>query len=244
MSDARSKLVIVGIGDDGLAGLTEPARKVVMSADLILGAPSTLALARRGAGAEAAARAGDECWRSSRWARRSKARRPVLVSSGDPLFYGVARYLCDRLGKDLFEVVPHVSSMQLAFARVKESWEDATLINLAGRPIESVIDRIRTAEKIGLFSSDRVPAAQAGARATGSRHRLLPGVRLREPRLARRAGDAGRARRSDGMEFNRAERVDPDSQAEPAGPGEPGRRGGGSSATRTRRSPRRCPSAG
>ena len=44
LSDARSKLVIVGIGDDGLAGLTEPARKVVLSADLILGAPSTLAL--------------------------------------------------------------------------------------------------------------------------------------------------------------------------------------------------------
>ena len=86
-----------------------------------------------------------------------EARRPVLVSSGDPLFYGVARYLCDRLGKDLFEVVPHVSSMQLAFARVKESWEDATLINLAGRPIESVIDRIRTAEKIGLFSSEECP---------------------------------------------------------------------------------------
>ena len=87
----------------------------------------------------------------------------MLVSSGDPLFYGVARYLCDRLGKDLFEVVPHVSSMQLAFARVKESWEDATLINLAGRPVEAVIDRIRTAEKIGLFSSDECPPPRLAA---------------------------------------------------------------------------------
>ena len=77
------------------------------------------------------------------------AGRPVLVSGGDPLFYGVARYLCDRLGKDQFEVVPHVSSMQLAFARVKESWEDAYLTNLAGRPLEAVLDRIRTAEKVG-----------------------------------------------------------------------------------------------
>ena len=84
-------------------------------------------------------------------------RNPVLVSSGDPLFYGVARYLCDRLGKESFEVLPHVSSMQLAFARVKESWEDAYLTNLAGRPIEAVIDRIRTAEKVGLFSSDEFP---------------------------------------------------------------------------------------
>ena len=87
-------------------------------------------------------------------------RRPVLVSSGDPLFYGVARYLCDRLGKDSFEVVPHVSSMQLAFARVKESWEDAYLTNLSGRPIEAVVDRIRTAEKVGLFSSDELPPSR------------------------------------------------------------------------------------
>ena len=86
--------------------------------------------------------------------------KPVLVSSGDPLFYGVARYLCDRLGKDQFEVIPHVSSMQLAFARVKESWEDAYLTNLAGRPLEAVVDRIRTAEKVGLFSSDEHPPAR------------------------------------------------------------------------------------
>ena len=84
----------------------------------------------------------------------------MLVSGGDPLFYGVARYLCDRLGKDQFEVVPHVSSMQLAFARVKESWEDAYLTNLAGRPLEAVVDRIRTAEKVGLFSSDEHPPAR------------------------------------------------------------------------------------
>jgi precorrin-6B C5,15-methyltransferase / cobalt-precorrin-6B C5,C15-methyltransferase len=86
--------------------------------------------------------------------------RPVLVSSGDPLFYGVARYLCDRLGKDQFEVVPHVSSMQLAFARVKESWEDAYLTSLAGRPLEAIVDRIRTAERVGLFSSDELPPAR------------------------------------------------------------------------------------
>src|SRR5262249_28352886 len=79
----------------------------------------------------------------------------VVVASGDPLFYGVARYLCDRLGKDRFEVLPHVSSMQLAFARVKESWEEAYLTNLATHPLETVLDRIRTAETVGLFTSER-----------------------------------------------------------------------------------------
>jgi precorrin-6Y C5,15-methyltransferase (decarboxylating) len=156
VAEPRTKLVIVGIGDDGPAGLTEAARRVVAEADVILGAPATLRLLDAGAARMVALEA--DMPAALRQVREAlAARKPVLVSGGDPLFYGIARYLCDRLGKDLFEVVPHVSSMQLAFARVKESWEDAYLTSLAGRPLEAVVDRIRTAEKVGLFSSDEHP---------------------------------------------------------------------------------------
>jgi precorrin-6Y C5,15-methyltransferase (decarboxylating) len=156
LAEARSKIVIVGIGDDGLAGLTESARRVVGEADVVLGAPATLTLLEGISGRRVPLDA--DMGTALKQVREAlAARRPVLVSGGDPLFYGVARYLCDRLGKDQFEVVPHVSTMQLAFARVKESWEDAFLTNLAGRPLEAVIDRIRTAEKVGLFSSDEHP---------------------------------------------------------------------------------------
>ncbi len=84
----------------------------------------------------------------------------VVVASGDPLFYGVARYLCDRVGKDYFEVVPHVSTMQLAFARVKESWEEAYLTDLSTRSLDDVIDRIRGAETVGLFTSEQLGPPQ------------------------------------------------------------------------------------
>jgi precorrin-6Y C5,15-methyltransferase (decarboxylating) len=155
----RAKLVIVGIGDDGLAGLTDAARRVVADADLILGAPATLRLLESMPARKVPL--DPDMPSALRQVREAQAaERPVLASSGDPLFYGVARYLCDRLGKDQFEVVPHVSSMQLAFARVKESWEDAVLMSLAGRPLEAIIDRIRTAEKVGLFSSDELPPAR------------------------------------------------------------------------------------
>ncbi len=159
MAETRAKLVIVGIGDDGLAGLTESARRVVAEADLLLGAPATLKLIEGGPARKVPL--DPEMPAALRQVREAmKEHRPVLVSSGDPLFYGVARYLCDRLGKDQFEVVPHVSSMQLAFARVKESWEDAFLTSLAGRPLEAIVDRIRTAEKVGLFSSGDLPPAR------------------------------------------------------------------------------------
>ena len=151
--------MIVGIGDDGLGGLTDAARRILAGADLLLGAPAMLRLV-----AELPARKEPldaDMPTALRQVREALATaKPVLISGGDPLFYGVARYLCDRLGKDQFEVVPNVSSMQLAFARVKESWEDAYLSNLAGRSIEAIVDRIRTAEKVGLFSSDEHPPSK------------------------------------------------------------------------------------
>jgi len=156
LAATRSKLVIVGVGDDGLDGMTESARRIIADADLILGTPSMLTLLESMPARKEALE--PEMPAALKQVRAALAEsKPVLVSSGDPLFYGVARYLCDRLGKDQFEVVPHVSSMQLAFARVKESWDDAYLTSLAGRPIEVVVDRIRTAEKVGLFSSDEAP---------------------------------------------------------------------------------------
>ncbi len=149
----RSRLVIVGIGDEGPGGLTDRARQILIEADLIVGAEPVLGPLESLAARKVVLRP-EMSLALEQVKDALSARRPVLVSSGDPLFYGVARYLCDRLGKDSFEILPHVSSMQLAFARVKESWDDAYLANLAGRPIESVLDRLRTAEKAGLFSSD------------------------------------------------------------------------------------------
>ncbi|WZO99673.1 precorrin-6y C5,15-methyltransferase (decarboxylating) subunit CbiE [Isosphaeraceae bacterium EP7] len=153
MAESRAKLVILGIGDDGLSGLTEAARAVLSGADVILGATTTLGLI--GPTKAKLVELDPDMPRAVRQVRDAlEFDHPVLVSGGDPLFYGVARYITERLGKDQFQVVPHVSSMQLAFARVKETWEDAYLTSLADRPLAAVLDRIRTAEKVGLFSSD------------------------------------------------------------------------------------------
>ncbi len=159
-TETQAKIVIVGIGDDGLSGLTEPARRVLTEADMILGTPSILRLVEEVEGEKVPL--APEMPAAAKQLREAltKARRPVLVSGGDPLFYGVTRYLCDKIGKEQFEVVPHVSSMQLAFARVKESWDDAYLSSLEGRSLDTLINRIRTSEKVGLFSGDDCPPSR------------------------------------------------------------------------------------
>jgi precorrin-6Y C5,15-methyltransferase (decarboxylating) len=154
---SAGKVQIVGIGDDGVEGMTAQARRLVEDAEVLVG-PDSCGVVLPGPlrdRLQAAANLEQLVERIE----AAAGRRTVVLASGDPLFYGTARYVCAKLGKDRFEVVPHVSSMQLAFARVKESWEEAFLANLAGQSIERVIDRVRTSETAGLFTSEQWPPA-------------------------------------------------------------------------------------
>lgn len=157
-SPGNGKVFIVGLGDDGLAGLTDQARRIVREAQLVIGSEQTLYRVPE-LTAEKMAVSTDLREVARRIESDRATKRIVVLASGDPLFYGVARYLCERVGKEHFEVLPHVSSMQLAFARVKESWEDAYLTSLANKSIDEVVDRVRTADKVGIFTSEECSPA-------------------------------------------------------------------------------------
>jgi precorrin-6Y C5,15-methyltransferase (decarboxylating) len=155
---ADSRIQIIGIGDDGRDGLTEAARNSIQQAEVLVGTARVLDMT----GNQSAERVetGGDVETIVRSIESSGGKRIVVVTSGDPLFYGLARYLCDSMGKDRFEVVPHVSSMQLAFARVKESWDEAYLANLASVDLPRVIGKVRSSEKAGLFTTDEVTPAR------------------------------------------------------------------------------------
>src|SRR5688572_25643455 len=150
-----NKVQIIGIGDDGLEGLTAAARQRAEQAELLIGSRQSLAAAAASKGEKV--EIGGDLDAIVRKIESAGEKRVVVLTTGDPLFYGTARYLCDRLGKQRFEVTPHVSSMQLAFARVKESWDDAYLANLATQPLELVAEKARTAAKVGVFTTDISP---------------------------------------------------------------------------------------
>lgn len=156
------KVHVVGISDDGLQGLTSGARECLDQADLVIG-EGLLLSQLSGSNAETWNPEGDLDAVVDRISNHPQ-QQLVLLASGDPLFYGMARYLCERLGKDRFEVLPHVSSMQMAFARIKESWDEAYLTNLATQTVDLVVERVRTAEKVGIFTTEESsPAVVAQA---------------------------------------------------------------------------------
>ena len=163
MADAVWRMPIVGVGSDGMSGLTSRERQALAESEAIIG--QNQVLAQLGAtSAEQVPLDPDLSAAGREIASRVNRQRLAFVVSGDPLFYGLAGWLFDTFGKDRFEVLPHVSSMQTAFARIKESWEDAYLSNLQSQPLPTVIERMRQARTVGLFTTPEVgPAAIARA---------------------------------------------------------------------------------
>lgn len=152
----NAKIPIVGVGPDGLAGLSGRSREVLSNAEVVFGSEAALSLLPELTAERV--RIGTDLPEIVEKLKAGLGRRKQAVAAvGDPLFYGTARYLCDKVGTEHFEVVPHVSSMQLAFARLKESWEEAYLTDLATRKLDDVVDKIRSAETVGLFTSEDTP---------------------------------------------------------------------------------------
>ncbi len=161
LTDSES-ISIVGIGDDGIEGLTASTVAIIRQADLLVG-PSEITKKFQSDVGDVWDPGSDYEALSVR-IDGSRDQKVVVLAAGDPLFYGTARFLCDRIGKDRIRVIPNVSTMQLAFARVKENWDEAYLTDLGNQSIDHVVQKIRSAERVGLFTtSENTPQLLATA---------------------------------------------------------------------------------
>jgi precorrin-6Y C5,15-methyltransferase (decarboxylating) len=79
--------------------------------------------------------------------------RIVILVSGDPLFFGLGRLLLANLPAEKLTFHPHISSIQLAFNRIKIPWQDAQLISIHGRVIEELTEPLqRGVSKIAILT--------------------------------------------------------------------------------------------
>ena len=94
----------------------------------------------------------------------SRTRCVVVLASGDPCFYGIGPLLARRLGHERVEIVPGVSAVALAFARLGLSWHDARVVSAHGRPLHDALRAARSARKLAVLTDEvNTPAAVASA---------------------------------------------------------------------------------
>ncbi|MGL5065526.1 MAG: precorrin-6y C5,15-methyltransferase (decarboxylating) subunit CbiE [Microcoleus sp.] len=165
---------VVGIGLDGAAGLSEPARQMIETAALLIGSDRHLSYFPQQSG---------ERWvledltkaivEIRRWldreanlepdARTAESQIVVILVAGDPLFYGWGRQLIAQLPAQKLTFHPHVSCVQLAFNRLQIPWQDARFVGSEGGYFEELVAWLRLGvKKIAvLVSETRTPTALA-----------------------------------------------------------------------------------
>ncbi len=133
-------IVVVGIGADGVAGLSPASRAELSRATVIYGSQRQLDLLDESASAV------KRPWPSP----MLPALRTLLddvdgdvhvVASGDPLLHGVGSSLIRLFGADQVSVLPHVSSVTLACARVGWSVQDTEIISLVSHEPRTAVRR-------------------------------------------------------------------------------------------------------
>ena len=155
-------IAVIGIGHDGLSGLSPAALAHIAQAQVLAGGKRHLAFFPEWPGERlvigADLQSVVECLKAA-----YRQRKTVVLASGDPLFYGVGRLLLEAFPKDDLLFLPHVSSVQLAFASIKESWHDACVVSLHGRPMQAQLPALQQyALKIAVLTdAQNHPASMA-----------------------------------------------------------------------------------
>ncbi|UPK65737.1 precorrin-6y C5,15-methyltransferase (decarboxylating) subunit CbiE [Rhodococcus pyridinivorans] len=130
-------ITVVGIGADGWSGVPSTVRERILAAEVLLGGRRHLDLVPAGTAVR-------EEWPSplpsglDDLLDRHAGKDVVALASGDPLVSGIGTTLIRRLGGDAVEVIPAISSVALARARMGWSAEECETITVVGREIDAL----------------------------------------------------------------------------------------------------------
>ena len=147
-----SVIDVVGIGDDGWAGLDDRRRRLVAGAATLVGGRRHLDLvAPHAPGAELVA------WpsplRPALPALLEAKGDAVVLASGDPLRSGIATTIIELLGPDAVRVHPAVGSETLARARQGWSAEETVVVTTVGRDPKGVLPHLSEGARLVVLCS-------------------------------------------------------------------------------------------
>ena len=71
----------------------------------------------------------------------------ILISRGDPLWFGIGRILINNFPNEELLFYPGKTSLQIAFSRLKKSWQDVKAVSIHGRETNELIKLLKSKEK-------------------------------------------------------------------------------------------------
>ncbi len=155
-------LTIIGLGEDGLEGLTPAARKLIEQAQTLVGGERHLAKVPNGTAERLS-------WVSPLKLTideilKRRERRVVVLATGDPLWFGIGVTLLRAVPAEETWIVPGVSAFALACARLGWPLAEVECLTLHGRPFAFLNGVVAPGARLLLLSHDgATPMAVAKA---------------------------------------------------------------------------------
>jgi precorrin-6y C5,15-methyltransferase (decarboxylating) CbiE subunit len=146
-------ITIVGCGPGGLDYLTPVARDSIARAEVLVGASRLLELFSTN-GAQRIVAGGDVPRALDQLAPHIGKRKVVVIVSGDPGICSLAQPVIQRFGWQACRVIPGISSVQVAFARLGLDWTDARLISAHHHAPQLDLDSLAEESKIAVLAGN------------------------------------------------------------------------------------------
>ncbi len=147
-------IVVIGIGADGAVSLSKEALDFIANADVLAGGKRHIGFFPSWQGESISIEA-DIDPLIIRLKEHFHEKKVVVLASGDPLFFGIGRVLLAAFPKDDLFFIPHISSIQLAFSKIKESWDDAAVVSVHGRSIDNLLHYLGRSPKIAVLTDTK-----------------------------------------------------------------------------------------
>ncbi|MBU1745049.1 MAG: precorrin-6y C5,15-methyltransferase (decarboxylating) subunit CbiE [Proteobacteria bacterium] len=151
MAVEKKKIIVVGCGPGAESYITPAAKAAVRKADVLIVSRRLMEYFPEVAAERIDSGVDIEGTLDAIAARRDAGRQVVLLATGDPGIASLAQPVIRRFGRENCEVIPGISSIQVAFAKLGLDWQDARIISAHSSDPEESADDLRPAGKIAVL---------------------------------------------------------------------------------------------
>lgn len=145
-------ITVVGLGPGNAEYLTFRAQKIIEKSDWIVGAERQLATIRPHSAKEHLL--DKKLMNLVVWLKENTHENITVLASGDPMLYGIGKFLSEQLGKEHVTVISGIGSMQYLFSQLKLDMNDVYLTSSHGKVPN--FDFMLMHEKIALVTDEAI----------------------------------------------------------------------------------------
>lgn len=189
-SSSAPWLSLIGLGEDGPAGLCPEAKAALAEAEIVFGGERHIALVGSVPGE---LRPWPQPFRNALpQILAERGRRVCVLATSDPFHYGIGNSLSQAIPAQEMKIIPQLSSFSMACTRMRWPQEECALVSLHGRTLYRIVPHLQPGARILALSWDettpRAVAELMSARGLGASRIVVleslggPQERMRETR--------------------------------------------------------------